>query len=352
MIVEFDQNYKPKKKGRKPKFENKENFTEKKKKIEVDIESDLKTNLPNIPIKNNKEIHYTNNLENSFHNQYSHSKNPVNERRKRKTNLQLLIESVPKLNFRPYQIPFNFVNEPTSDSEKNFITCDDKQKINSVKNMGKNGLNYLFESSLSSESPVKKKKLKRVKQRIISSDNSFSSEYIPHKDHGSKLLSIDKTITEEENKKIKVNIKKKIKRGVDKSSYPIDDEMDLIDHSNKLIKCDFSIKLPKDNIVPIAPTKNPGNINYDTPLKIVYAKHIIGKGIYCMIEWKKNKEGKKPEPTYYPSDDLKKLYPQLVLDFYEKRMESVKPREPESINKIQERFLKKRKRKSKEASYF
>ena len=71
-----------------------------------------------------------------------------------------------------------------------------------------------------------------------------------------------------------------------------------------------------------------------------------------MIEWKKNKEGKKPEPTYYPSDDLKKLYPQLVLDFYEKRMESVKPREPESINKIQERFLKKRKRKSKEASYF
>ena len=97
--------------------------------------------------------------------------------------------------------------------------------------------------------------------------------------------------------------------------------------------------------MPITPTKNPGNINIDIPKKIVYAKNITGKGIYCMVDWKKSKEGKKPEPSYYPSDEIKKRFPDLLLEYYQKRIESNKPRE--EVKKVENmNFLKKRGRKS------
>jgi len=43
----------------------------------------------------------------------------------------------------------------------------------------------------------------------------------------------------------------------------------------------------------------------------------------------KNKEGKKPEPSYYLTEVIKEKYPELLLEYYQKKIETIKPKEAE-----------------------
>jgi hypothetical protein len=368
MVDEFDKSYQPKRRGRKPKNENKENFSEKKdlNKIDeiVNMESSYIETAPNSNISNSKKDE-TEELKKNLQNELdldNHSKSipeekfqnhikktSTNEKRRKKTSLELLIESVPDLKLGHSQMPIkDLFKDPINDLIN--LTADKKIKVNNNSSgQIENHFNNIIESSFSSQD---KKTKRKGRQRSNTEESSDTSEYVPQVESDlseSEEISLEETVTEENpdmdsNKSLKEEKKQK-KEKIKQITEEFIEKQKTPDES-KLVRCDISLILPKDTVVPITPTKNPGNINTDIPKKIVYAKNITGKGIYCMVDWKKTKEGKKPEPSYYPSDIIKKKYPELLLEYYQKRIESIKPRDEIKKEQNTDKFLKKRARKS------
>jgi len=61
--------------------------------------------------------------------------------------------------------------------------------------------------------------------------------------------------------------------------------------------------------------------DYDTPKRIIGAKRLSGSnGIIYRIEWNRRKDGFKPKNSVFKSSFLRKLCPDLVLEYYEKKI--------------------------------
>lgn len=63
-----------------------------------------------------------------------------------------------------------------------------------------------------------------------------------------------------------------------------------------------------------------GNVNCDIPLKIISAKYIKNSEIQCLVEWKPRYNKSVPKNSYVSSSEMRKLYYNLLLDFYESKI--------------------------------
>lgn len=57
----------------------------------------------------------------------------------------------------------------------------------------------------------------------------------------------------------------------------------------------------------------------DKMKKILFAKKFRGLILFG-IEWEQRDNGVKPEISFYDNEQLKKLAPQILIDFYEERI--------------------------------
>ena len=82
-----------------------------------------------------------------------------------------------------------------------------------------------------------------------------------------------------------------------------------------------STPLVSNNIKPNTKTQKEGNISVDIPLKIIGAKIKSDDPfeLNCMIEWK-SANGVRPLNSYVSSLILKKLHPDLLINYYEENV--------------------------------
>jgi hypothetical protein len=65
-----------------------------------------------------------------------------------------------------------------------------------------------------------------------------------------------------------------------------------------------------------------GDITKDRPLLIKYAK-ISNNKMQFLVKWKKRENGLEPFESYVPHETIKKLYPYVLIDFYESRLRGI-----------------------------
>ncbi len=63
-----------------------------------------------------------------------------------------------------------------------------------------------------------------------------------------------------------------------------------------------------------------GCLKKDTPVKILYAKPRSDGEILCLVEWKRNVKGFIPDPSYCTASELRVVYHDLVIDFYQSKI--------------------------------
>ncbi len=62
-----------------------------------------------------------------------------------------------------------------------------------------------------------------------------------------------------------------------------------------------------------------GSLDYDIPSRITHAKMSSGE-VMCQIEWKKRYDDTLPKRSYVTNKQLRKLYPLILLDYYESKI--------------------------------
>jgi hypothetical protein len=62
-----------------------------------------------------------------------------------------------------------------------------------------------------------------------------------------------------------------------------------------------------------------GDINNDTPLKIVSAS-IVNGSIHCQVEWEERRDGTKPCNSVVESGEIRSKHPYKLLEFYESKV--------------------------------
>jgi len=78
----------------------------------------------------------------------------------------------------------------------------------------------------------------------------------------------------------------------------------------------------EENYEKIKKNEMMGDITKDRPLLIKYAK-ISNSKMQFLVKWKKRENGLEPFESYVPHDTIKKLYPYVLIDFYESRLRGV-----------------------------
>ena len=65
-----------------------------------------------------------------------------------------------------------------------------------------------------------------------------------------------------------------------------------------------------------------GNLKKDVPEEIINVGKInkFDKELYCEIKWKKGKDGIRKKNTIVKTNEIKELYPKMLIEFYESKI--------------------------------
>lgn len=174
------------------------------------------------------------------------------------------------------------------------------------------------ESSVS-EKPKQKILRKKIEKKKDSDSESKSGKKITPTQEKQKKIK--------ENEKLKMNLKQKEQekereRAKEKEKEKSREKEKADKSKSKKKEESANRKVLIDNL---SNEENQGSFKLkDLPKRIVHCQIDEKEGVKFEVEWKKRKNGEKPENTMFFSKELRKYDPEIIIDFYEARLSFVK----------------------------